>query len=127
MRAPEDRPPVSVGPPSRGMRFSILDGVVLVLGSAATWLLWRLIGHFALLLPVTLVHFLLFCNVFRIRRGSELLWAGTFVLNFGSWVFSGSFSWWPVLAIQTAITGAILFVEIRHPRYHGVFCKGVEP
>ena len=46
--------------PEFGARFSAVDGMVLCIGSAITWPLWGLIGDFALLLPVTLVHFFLF-------------------------------------------------------------------
>ncbi|NUN51955.1 MAG: hypothetical protein HUU06_04075 [Planctomycetaceae bacterium] len=121
--APEDARPLGSGVPSHGIRFSVVDGIVLVVGSALTWPLWRFIGPFALLLPVTLVHFFLFCNVFRIRRPAELLWGAVFLVNFSGWALSGAFSWWPVLSIQSAVTVAILVVETRHPTYHGIFSR----
>lgn len=110
-------------PPSHGFRFSRVDAVVLLAGAGLTWALWRPVGQFALLVPVTLLHFLLFCNVFRVRRGAELLWAGVFVANFAAWALSGPFSSWGVLGIQLPVTLAILVVEVRHPRYHGIFCR----
>lgn len=118
------REPTSSGQPrTYGVRFSVADAVILVVGAALSWPLWHSIGTFALLLPVTLFHFFLFCNVFRIRRPAELLWGAIFVINFGVWALSGAFSWWPVLAIQTAVTAAILTVEVRQPTYHGIFSK----
>jgi hypothetical protein len=109
--------------PTHGIRFSRVDAVVLVAGAGLTWALWRPLGQFALLVPVTLFHFLLFCNVFRVRRGVELLWAGVFVVNFAAWALSGDFSWWGVLGVQVPVTLGILVVEVRHPRYHGVFSR----
>jgi len=107
-------------PPSHGFRFSAADAAVLVAGAALTWALWGPVGELALLVPVTLLHFFLFCNVFRVRRGAELLWAGLFGANFAAWMLSGRFSWGAVLAVQIPVTVAILVVEVRHPRYHGV-------
>lgn len=112
-----------VPPPRHGFRFSRTDAVVLLAGAALTWALWRAVGEFALLVPVTLFHFLLFCNVFRVRRGAELLWAGAFVANFAAWALSGAFTWWGVLGAQFPLTLGILVVEVRHPRYHGAFSR----
>ena len=109
--------------PTHGFRFSRVDAVVLLTAAGLTWALWRYVGQFALLVPVTLFHFFLFCNVFRVRRSAELLWAGAFVVNFAMWALSGSFSWWAVLGAQLPVTLAIVVVEVRHPRYHGVFSR----
>lgn len=109
------------GTRTRGFRFSWTDAVVLLVGVALTWALWRPVGQFALLVPVTLVHFLLFCNVFRVGNRRELFWTAVFVANFTAWVVSGAFSWWGVLAVQTPVTLGIVVAAVRNPRYHGVF------
>lgn len=106
-----------------GLRFSRTDAAVLAAGAVLTWVLWRHLGQFALLVPVTLGHFLLFCNVFRVRRGVELLWAGVFVANFAAWALLGEFTWWGILGVQTPVTVAILVIEVRHPGYHGVLSR----
>ena len=51
-----------------GFRFSRADAAMIAVGAAATWLLWGVLGDLALLPAVVLVHFFLFCNVFRVRR-----------------------------------------------------------
>ena len=81
--------------PTHGVRFAPLDAVVLLVGALLTWALWRAVGHFALLVPVTVLHFFLFCNVFRVRRGAELLWADSCSLSLDSRtrICSCSFSW----------------------------------
>jgi len=82
--------------------------------------MWSALGKIALLFPVVLAHFFLFCNVFRVRRSLELIWAGVFVVNFAAWSMAGSFSWWPVLLVQTPVTIACIGMEMRSPRYHGI-------
>lgn len=106
-----------------GFRFSRADALVLVAGAALTFALWPTLGSYALLVPVALGHFFLFCNVFRVRRGVELLWAGVFLANFAAWGLLGRFSWARVLLTQLPVTLAILVVEVRHPRYHGIFSR----
>ena len=106
-----------------GFRFSRADALVLVAGAVLTVALWPAIGSLAFVVPVTLVHFFLFCNVFRVRRGVELLWAGVFVLNFAAWGLTGRLSWTRVLLTQLPVTLAILVVEVRHPRYHGILSR----
>ncbi len=104
-----------------GLRFWWSDAVVMVLCALATWLLWPPLGGFSLVLPVTLAHFFLFCNVFRIRRTYELVWAVIYLVNILYWVFLREFSWLGVLALQTPVTLAFIAFEVGSPRYHGVF------
>ncbi len=106
--------------PSHGFRFSILDAVVLLVGAGLPWLLWSPVGHLALLIPFTVFHFFLFCNVLRVPRGCELLWAGVFVVNVGTWVVSGAFTWWGVLGVQLPVTVAVLAYALQLPSYHGI-------
>ena len=108
---------------SSGFRFSVVDAGVLAVAAAATWLLLPHVGFVAWLLPFALGHFFLFCNVFRVRRSYELVWAAGFLLNFGAWALSGAFDWLPVLAVQTPLTLLLIVLEIRSPRYHGVFAR----
>lgn len=109
--------------PSYGMRFSRADAVVLLCAAMLTWGLWATSGSLALLVPVTVGHFFLFCNVFRVRRMAELLWSGAFVVNVSAWVAAGEINWWGLLAVQMPVTIAVLVVEVRHPRYHGVLSR----
>ncbi len=109
---------------SSGFRFSVGDGIALAAAAVATWLLLPHIGFLAWLPAVALGHFFLFCNVFRVRRRYELVWAAGFLLNFGAWALSGAFDWLGVLAVQTPLTLLVIVLEIRSPRYHGVFARG---
>lgn len=107
----------------RGFRFSAVDAAIIVASVAATWLLLPRIGVYAWIPIVGFGHFFLFCNVFRLRRRSELIWAAVFVVNFGAWAATGRFAWSSVLLFQTPVTVAAIVVQIRSPRYCGVFAK----
>lgn len=106
----------------RGFRLSIVDVVAIAACAIATWFLFPQLGTFVWLLPVTLGHFFLFCNVFRVRRTLELRWAVVFVVNVGFWTVTNNFSWLSILLVQLPVTAAVIIIEIRSPRYHGVFC-----
>jgi hypothetical protein len=106
-----------------GFRFSVTDGVTLAVAFVATRLLLEPAGPHAWLVPVVVGHFFLFCNVFRVRRSYELVWAAGFAANYVAWNVAGAFSWTPVLGAQTPLTLALIALEIRSPRYHGVFSR----
>jgi hypothetical protein len=80
-----------------------------------------------LLVPVVLLHFFLFCNVFRVRRSYELTWAVVFVVNLLAWQAGGAFSWRNVLLVQTPVTLALIAMEMRGGRYHGVGWRWINP
>lgn len=105
-----------------GFRISRRDMLVMCICAAATWLCWRPMRELALLFPITLGHFFLFCNVFHVQRVLELTWAAIFVGNLFCWTTAGLFSWQHVLLTQTPVTLAIIIATILRPDYHGVFC-----
>ena len=110
--------------PKPGFRFSWQDAVVLTIGGLATWFLWLKLPGFAPALPIVLVHFFLFCNVFRISRRSELIWAACFLVNATVWGLlseSGvTIDWGKLLLAQTPITVFLIWIEMRRTDYHGI-------
>jgi len=105
-----------------GFRFSLTDAVVLVVfgvtvamlhrfGSSLSWIMAIVAGHF----------FFLFCNIFRVVRRRELIWAAVFVVNVGLWLLLGQLDWFNVLACQLPVTSGVIAWELRAARYHGVF------
>jgi len=110
-------------PPGPGFRFGWLDAVSLLACIPLTWLLWLPLGPLALALPITLGHFFLFCNVIRIRRGFELIWSAFFMMNTGAWLLMGRLDWLWILALQTPLTAALVWWEVRNPNYLGVLWR----
>lgn len=122
MNPPDDR---LVKKRKPGFRFSFVDGIAIVVCGAIVWLAYAELGKLAWLPAVVLGHFFLFCNVFRIHRNYELIWAGVFVVNFGIWfLFSpeaAPLEW--ILISQTPVTIFLILLAVRGPDYHGIFAK----
>jgi hypothetical protein len=76
-----------------------------------TWLIVFAVGHF-----------FLFCNVIRMRRNYELIWAALFLVNFAV-LGVGFGAPWSALLVQFPFTLVLVFLEVRSPRYRGVFAR----
>jgi hypothetical protein len=110
-----------------GFRFSLIDAAAIaafaVLIAGLHWLgssLWWLVAMLAM-------HFFLFCNVFRVLRRRELIWAALFILNVGFWLLLGRLDWFTVLACQLPATVGVITWEVKAARYHGVFADRLNP
>jgi len=80
------------------------------LGSGLWWVVAIVAGHF-----------FLFCNVFRVIRRRELIWAALLILNVGFWLFLGRLDWFTVLACQLPVSAGVIAWEVKATRYHGIF------
>jgi len=116
-----------------GLRFSLTDGVVIVVAAVVTWIANEHIGSLAVLVPFLVGHFFLFCNVFRVRRSLELAWGASFVIHICGWLLPSDgdprklLVWWVFCAIQLPITALVVGIEMRSSRYHGVFARRINP
>ena len=81
---------------------------------------WAILGAIALL------HFFLFCNVFRIARSLELAWSAFFLACVGVREFAGV-SWLLLGAAILAATVVVLWLEVRKESYHGVLWQRWNP
>ncbi len=116
---------IDFGRRRRGFRFSPTDLIAIVVCAVVTLATLSILEEIAWLLPITLGHFFLFCNVFRVRREFELFWAGVFVLNVACWALAGQFDWLRILAVQTPLTAILIITTCIRPDYHGIFCAKV--
>ena len=106
------------------------DVVAIIVCAIATWLAWAWVGPLALIAPLALGHFFLFCNVFRIRRSYELIWAASLILNFLVQTYfanTGQVNYFAILAVQTPITLFLIGLELRSQRYHGIASRRINP
>ena len=110
-----------------GFRFSATDAVVVVATAIAMTVLNQMENSLWWVLGVVVGHFFLFCNVFRIRRSFELVWAVLFLLNMGVWMWRQNLSATLVLASQLPVTAALLAGEMCTHRYHGIFARRLNP
>ena len=110
-----------------GFRLSEMDVGILMLGVCAAVLLARLDERLGVALLFVLAHFFLFCNVLRMSRPLELIWAVLFVLLTGSTLTFGLPSWNYMLIAMLVITLILAFVQILLPSYHGVLWRKINP
>lgn len=108
-----------------GARFSVTDGVAIVVMVVATVWSWPALGRLALFFPVVLGHFFLFCNIFRVRRSYELIWTAIFLLNVFVSLRLGIWDPLWITVVQSPLTALFVGLEMRSPRYHGVLANKV--
>ena len=80
-----------------------------------------------LVIGVPVAHFFLFCNVFRISRPLELLWAGVFLILAGSTVVWNAPGWPATVIVSACVAVAVVVAEMRKPSYHGVGWRRINP
>ncbi len=109
-----------------GFRFSVNDGVIVVVAGALSFGIGTFYPWLGVAVAFVVLHFFLFCNVFRISRPLELIWAALFV---GAAIAASSemLSWPLALVISAAVTPVFIAIEMRRPCYHGVFWQSVNP
>ncbi len=89
--------------------------VAVVVGSSLCWII-----------ATPTAQFFLFCNVFRIRRFPELIWAGCYAVI----VVVQTICSWPELVDLVAgfaVGALVIGLETRHPSYHGVMWQKFNP
>ncbi len=108
---------------THGFRLSLVDVLFIVLGTIASYVAWDRISIFTYYIPFVIFHFFLFCNVFRVRRNYELIWAGIFLINNACWILGENLNIYTVFATQIPVSILFIVLEIRSDRYHGIFSK----
>ncbi|HEX8371729.1 MAG TPA: hypothetical protein VF585_03040 [Chthoniobacterales bacterium] len=107
-----------------GFRLSILDAAILAAGVAVACVGPR---DLAIVATSAVFHFFLFCNVFRIRRVPELVWAGIFVILSSATIATGWPTWGITLAVSSGIAALIIWRELKIPSYHGLLWQKFNP
>jgi hypothetical protein len=110
-----------------GFRLSVLDVLVLLAGGWGTWFLGRKIWWAGAIVGFVVGHFFLFCNVFRIARKAELVWAAVFVLLCGATIATEFPGWMTTFGISLLLTVVLVVREMKQPHYHGIFWQRVNP
>lgn len=110
-----------------GFRISEIDVGVLLLGFAVSPLLGRLNDILGLSALLTIAHFFLFCNVLRLGRVLELLWAVTFTGLVASTLLYRMPSWDLTVLLTLCVTAVVSTIQVMRPSYHGVLWKRLNP
>lgn len=120
-------PEITCRPRTWGARCSPADVVVLILAGGSALALARVQPDLALLIGFVTAHFFLFCNLIRLDRRSELIWAGVWVLNVAVWSLLGELRWGYVFLSQTPLTVYLTVTALRRPTYHGLCARRLNP
>lgn len=108
--------------PKHGFRFSLIDALAIIVCAVITVGGFGIVGSAAWLFPFVLGHFFLFCNVFRVPRKPELVWAAAFLVLSAACLISDVsilHAMWLVLPV----TAGVLLYSICLPTYHGIFSR----
>jgi tetratricopeptide (TPR) repeat protein len=112
---------------SPGFLLSKVDIRVLLAGTLGSVLVARLDPPLGAAVAFTVAHFFLFCNVLRMARSLELIWAALFVLLAGSSILQNLPLWSHTFAAMLVITFILAVFQFRKPSYHGVFWQRINP
>lgn len=110
-----------------GCRLSKLDVGVLVCGTIGAVAAWSFVWWVGFVIAFVVAHFFLFCNVVRMARPLELIWAATFVMLAGATVVFETPGWMIAIAGSLVVTVLCVCVEIRKPSYHGIAWRRLNP
>lgn len=103
-------------PDSRRVKVSGTDWLVIWSTLLLTIALDRLAFPGWWLPALVVAHFFVFCNVVKVPRKLEILWALVFVINSGLWFAVENFDWRPVLLTQTPFTLAAIGLTLAGRR-----------
>jgi hypothetical protein len=110
-----------------GFRLSKIDLLVLIFGLITSAYFFRNSIVNSIIVVFVVGHFFLFCNITRMSRIPELIWAAIFLLLSGFSITIGKPDWLFTFTASSILTVILIFVEIRKPSYHGVFWKLINP
>ena len=110
-----------------GFRLSVMDMGIILAGIALSVYLYRFVFVWGCIVIFVVGHFFLFCNVFRISRVPELIWAGSFCLLAGLTLLIGVPGWPAVFAAAVMLSTGLILRETRQASYHGVFWRRLNP
>jgi len=112
---------------SPGCRLSAFDGGILAVGGLAAACISLADPRLGIAIVFVVMHFFLFCNVLRMSRRLEMVWAGVFLGLAACSILFHWISWPAVFAVSGVVTALVAVVEIRKPSYHGVGWRKFNP
>jgi len=110
-----------------GFRISLFDFVILLMALIAAAIVYPHQAVLSGFISLVVIQFFLFCNVFRISRLPELIWAGTIVLLGLATVFWGIPKLWMTYISGVMLGVALILREMRLPSYHGIGWSRINP
>ena len=110
-----------------GFRLSRSDVGIIVLGILGSFGASTIAWHISFIVFFVIGHFFLFCNVFRVSRIPELIWAGVFLVLSMLTIKTGIPGWFITTVGSLILSVTIIIREIRLPSYHGAWWLRFNP
>jgi len=110
-----------------GFRLSIIDIVVIITAILASVYLFTFAKPLSYIVAFVVGHFFLFCNVTRMSRLPELIWAGVFTVLAVLALRFELISLPVVFLISILLTLILVVIESRKPSYHGILWQKLNP
>ena len=110
-----------------GFRLSFFDILILVAGLLGAWFLKTIEIDLSYILLFVVGHFFYFCNITRMSRIPELVWAACFIIISEFGVSNNIVSLGQSFLIALIITIILTVLELRKPSYHGVLWSKINP
>jgi len=104
-----------------------MDVGILVAGVMGASIVWPSSVLWAMIILFVVAHFFMFCNIFRIPRRPELIWAGTFISLSIMTIVSGFPGWLITIGTSFGLTAILIRQSMSRPDYHGVAWKKINP
>lgn len=110
-----------------GFRFSMFDAAILIAALLLVFFTHSYGLTYSVLVIFVILHFFLFCNIVRMSRIPELIWASFFLLAFYFHLKLSAITFVQALVSCISVTFILIFLEVIKPSYHGVFWKKLNP
>ncbi|MGB3188739.1 hypothetical protein [Lyngbya sp. PCC 8106] len=111
---------------SPGFRLSVIDTGFTICIALLIFRLWSVNERLSLMILGSAIQFFLFCNVFRVSRIPELIWAFLYVLIcLVGLMYELSIVFWGTAGLLIGIV--IIMIECKRPSYHGILWKKINP
>ena len=110
-----------------GARLSALDVSVIVVAAVVSVYLSSITWWWGAGLAFVVGHFFLFCNIVRMARPLELVWATMFTGLAAMTILTRSPSPAATAGLSLLVTLVVVVIELRKPSYHGLGWKTINP
>ena len=110
-----------------GFRLSVFDTIILIIGIAGSILLGSVAWWFGAIVAFVVLHFFLFCNVFRISRPPELIWGAIFLATAAATILTERPGWIATFSIAIAVSTYLIWRETKRKHYHGIYWQSWNP
>jgi len=110
-----------------GFRISWFDAAVMIAGIIVACIASAYAWWAGTVISFVVGHFFLFCNVFRIARKPELIWAAVFIVLIGATVLTGMPGWIVAFSVSFIVAVLLIYLEMQKTSYHGIFWSKINP